>query len=73
MHLHVDLVSVWVEIKHDRLLREPVLTVNLRSDLVEILVNRLLKVERRGLDSVDVSLDLGESDHSFLDLPVRPN
>ena len=46
---------------------------HLRSDLVEILVNRLLKVERRRLDSVDVPLDLGESDHSFLDLPVRPN
>lgn len=44
LNLHVDLVSVWIEIKHHRLFCKPVLIVYLRSNLIQILINRLFYV-----------------------------
>lgn len=72
LNLHVDLVSVRVEVEHDRLLEESVLVVNPGGDFVQVLVDRLLKVQAIALNAVDVCLDVRERLHPLLELPARP-
>ena len=73
LDLHMHLISVRIKIKHDRLLSESILVMNLGSNLIQILVDRLLNVKNRCLNSVDMILDPLESPKSLLDLPVRPH
>lgn len=69
----MHLISVRVEIKHHRLLGEPILVMDLGSYLIQILVNRLLYVKNRGFNSVDMVFDSLKSSEPLLDLPVRPH
>lgn len=47
LDLHMHLVCVRVKIKHHRLLSKSVLVMDLSSNLIQVLVNRLLDVEDR--------------------------
>ena len=69
----MNLVSVRIKVEHHRLLRKPILTVNLGSDFIEILIYGLLKVDSVAIDSVNMGFDVLERDHPLFDLPVGPN
>ena len=73
LDLHMDLVCMRVEVKHHRLLGKPVLVMNLGSNLIQVLVNRLLYVKNRRFYPVDMVLDPLKSPQSLFDLPVRPH
>ena len=45
LHLHVNLVSMWIEIKHNGLFCKPVLVVYFGCDVVQILINGLFYIE----------------------------
>ena len=62
-----------IEIEHHRLLCETILTVNLGSDLIEVLINGLFDVDSITINPVDMGLDILKSNHPLFDLPVRPN
>lgn len=44
-----------------------------RSDLVQILINRLLNAQRRALYSIQVIFNILQRYHPLLDLPARPH
>lgn len=73
LHLHVDLVGVRVKVEHYRLLSETILVMDLGCNLVKVLVNRLLDIQRIALDPVYMPFDISQSNHPLLDLPVRPD
>jgi len=54
----VNLICVWIKIEHHRLLSETVLTVNLGSDFIKVLINGLFDVDRVAIDSVDMGFDV---------------
>lgn len=59
MNLHVDLVGVRVEIEHDGLLQESILTVDSCCDLVQVLVNGLFEVQTVTLDAINMCFNVG--------------
>jgi hypothetical protein len=65
-HLHVNLISVRIEVKHDRLLEEPVLAVHPGRNLIQILVNSLFQKQAVRVNTVDVRLNVRKCFHSFL-------
>lgn len=69
----MNLIGVRIEVKHHRLLRETILTMNLGCYLIQILINRLFDIDGVTIDSVDVRFDVLEGYHSLFDLPVGPN
>ena len=62
-----------IEVEHDRLFSETILVMDLGCNLVEVLVNRLLNIQRIALDSIYMSFDISQSNHPLLNLPVRPD
>ena len=62
-----------IKVEHDRLFSETILVMDLGCNLVEVLVNRLLNIQRIALDSVYMPFDISQSNHPLLDLPVRPD
>ena len=69
----MHLVSVRVEVEHYRLLGEPILVMDLGSNLIQVLVNRLLYVKNWCFNSVDMVLDPLKSPKPLLDFPIRPH
>lgn len=58
LNLHVNLVGMWVEVKHDGLLEEAVLTVHSCCYFVQVFVNSLLKIKAITGDIINVSFNV---------------
>ena len=61
-----------VEIKHHRLFSESILLMYFGSNLIQILINRLLNINLIALNFVHMIFYILKSYHSFFQFPIRP-
>lgn len=69
----MDLVTMRVKVEHNRLLSKSILSMDPSSNIIEVLIDRLLQENRVRVNPIDMILDVLECPYSFLDLPIRPD